>query len=153
LAFSCSGRVKFEPLTDELHGSGQCGGAETEGALDEARLTANLAGDVEDRRLTFAERAHHLEAFDRRIGRLQRLEASDRSDQLLQLAESRDPTAIAVVRRVDLTDPAAAAEAGRKPEPVYAPGSVEWQRQQEQNYPDKSPAAARIAVVPWRLAT
>ena len=28
------------------------------------------------------------------------------------------------------TDPAAATEAGRKPEPVYAPGSVEWQRQQ-----------------------
>ena len=53
---------------------------------DEARLTANVTGDVEDCRLTFAERAHHLEAFDRRIGRLQRLEASDRADQLLQLA-------------------------------------------------------------------
>jgi hypothetical protein len=34
------------------------------------------------------------------------------------------------VRRVGLTDPAAAAKAARKPEPVYAPGSVEWQRQQ-----------------------
>ena len=29
------------------------------------------------------------------------------------------------------TDPAAA-EAGRRPEPVYAPGSVEWQRQQDE---------------------
>lgn len=88
LEFSCSGRFEFEPFTDELRGFGQCAGAETEGALDEARLTANVAGDVEDCRLVFAERAHHLEAFDRRIGRLQRLEASDRADQLLQLAVS-----------------------------------------------------------------
>jgi hypothetical protein len=86
LKFSCSGRFEFEPLTDELHGFGQCGGTETEGALDKARFTANIAGDVEDCRLVFAERAHHLEAFDCRIGRLQRLEASDRADQLLQLA-------------------------------------------------------------------
>jgi hypothetical protein len=48
----------------------------------------------------------------------------------VDLGQSRDPTAIAVVRRVGLTDPAAAAEPGRKPEPVYAPGSLEWQRQQ-----------------------
>ena len=82
----CSDRFEVEPLTDELHGFGRCRGAETEGALDEGRLTANVAGDVEDRRLTLAQRAHHLEAFDRRIGRLQRLEASDRADQLLQLA-------------------------------------------------------------------
>ena len=53
----CSGRFEFEPLTDKLHGFGQCGGAEAEGALDQARLTANVAGDVEDRRLIFAERA------------------------------------------------------------------------------------------------
>jgi hypothetical protein len=46
----------------------------------------------------------------------------------VDLGQSRDPTAIAVVRRVGLTDPAAAAEPGRKPEPVYAPGSLEWQR-------------------------
>jgi hypothetical protein len=58
----------------------------------------------------------------------------------VDLGQSRDPTAIAVVRRVELTDPAAAAEAGRNPEPVYAPGSVEWQRQQERNDADKSPA-------------
>src|SRR4051794_1136286 len=42
--------------------------------------------DVEDRYPTFAERAHHLKAFDRRIGRLQRLEASDQADHLPQLA-------------------------------------------------------------------
>ena len=47
----------------------------------------------------------------------------------VDLGQSRDPTAIAVVRRVGLTDPAVAAEPGRK-EPVYAPGSLEWQRQQ-----------------------
>ncbi len=34
----CSGRFECEPLTDELHGFGQCRSAE--GALDEARLTA-----------------------------------------------------------------------------------------------------------------
>jgi len=49
----------------------------------------------------------------------------------VDLGQSRDPTAIAVVRRVGLTGPAAA-EAGRKPEPVWAPGSVEWQRQQDE---------------------
>src|SRR4051794_37589526 len=43
-------------------------------------------GNVEDCRLVFAERAHHLKAFDCRIGGLQPLEASDRADQLLQLA-------------------------------------------------------------------
>jgi len=50
----------------------------------------------------------------------------------VDLGQSRDPTAIAVVRRVGLTDPAATAEAGRKPEPIWAPGSVEWQRQQDE---------------------
>jgi hypothetical protein len=45
-----------------------------------------------------------------------------------------------VVRRVNLTDLAAAVEAGRKPEPVYAVGCLEWQRQQERNDADKSPA-------------
>jgi hypothetical protein len=74
IGVSCSSRFEVEPLTDELHSFGQCRGAETEGALDETRLTANVTGNVEDRRLIFVERAHHLEAFDRGIGRLQRLE-------------------------------------------------------------------------------
>src|SRR4051812_19913734 len=72
---SYSDRFEFEPLPDDLHGFGQCIGTETEGVLDEAGLTANVADNVEDRRLVFAERAHHLEAFDRRIvptARLQR---------------------------------------------------------------------------------
>src|SRR6266851_5993581 len=38
----------------------------------------------------------------------------------VDLGQSRDPTAIAIVRRVELADPAAAAEAGRIPEPTYA---------------------------------
>jgi len=58
----------------------------------------------------------------------------------VDLGQSRDPTAIAVVRRVNLTDLAAAVEADRKPEPYYAPGSIEWQRQQERNDAEKSPA-------------
>ena len=63
-----------------------------------------------------------LSAFNRPIG--------PRYFVGVDLGQSRDPTAIAVVRRVGLTDPAAAAEPGRKPEPVYALGSLEWQRQQ-----------------------
>jgi hypothetical protein len=54
----------------------------------------------------------------------------------VDLGQSRDPTAIAIVRRVELADPAAAVEAGRKPEPVYAVGCLEWQRQQERNDAD-----------------
>ncbi len=54
----------------------------------------------------------------------------------VDLGQSRDPTAIAVVRRVELADPAAAAEAGRSPAPTYAPGCLEWQRQQERNDAD-----------------
>ena len=86
IGVSYSGRFEVEPLAAELHSFGQCGGTETEGALDEARLTANVTGHGEDRGLAFAERTHHLEAFDRCIGRLQGLEASNRADQLLQLA-------------------------------------------------------------------
>jgi hypothetical protein len=42
----------------------------------------------------------------------------------VDLGQSRDPTAIAVVRRFD---------PGAEPSgPIYAPGSLEWQRQQEQ---------------------
>ncbi len=54
----------------------------------------------------------------------------------VDLGQSRDPTAIAIVRRVEVVNPAAAAEAGRKPQPTYAPGSLEWQRQQERNDAD-----------------
>ena len=45
----------------------------------------------------------------------------------VDLGQSRDPTAIAVVRRVE---PISSPEK-RSPEPNYAPGSVEWQRQQD----------------------
>jgi hypothetical protein len=45
----------------------------------------------------------------------------------VDLGQSRDPTAIAVVRRVE---PMSSPEK-RSPEPNYAPGSVEWQRQQD----------------------
>ena len=45
---------KLEPLADDLHGLRQRAGAETEGALHETRLAADIAGDVEDCRLTLA---------------------------------------------------------------------------------------------------
>jgi hypothetical protein len=49
----------------------------------------------------------------------------------LDLGQSRDPTAIAVVRRIE---PAPPPPKGR-PEPAYAEGSVEWALQQELNGP------------------
>jgi hypothetical protein len=45
----------------------------------------------------------------------------------VDLGQSRDPTAIAVVRRVEPVPPAEK----RVPEPNYAPGSLEWQRRQD----------------------
>ena len=45
----------------------------------------------------------------------------------VDLGQSRDPTAIAVVRRVDPPRPV---PEGPKPKPNYAPGSLEWQEEQ-----------------------
>ena len=45
----------------------------------------------------------------------------------VDLGQSRDPTAIAVVRRVDPLRPVPEAD---KPKPSYAPGSVEWEEEQ-----------------------
>ncbi|MBO0718355.1 MAG: hypothetical protein J2P55_13600, partial [Rhizobiales bacterium] len=45
----------------------------------------------------------------------------------LDLGQSRDPTAIAVVRRIDPPRPVPEDE---KPKPNYAPGSVEWAEEQ-----------------------
>jgi hypothetical protein len=45
----------------------------------------------------------------------------------VDLGQSRDPTAIAVVRRVDPPRPV---PEDRKPKPNYAPGSVEWEEEQ-----------------------
>ena len=53
-SFSCSGCLELEPLADEPHGLRQGAGAETEGALHKTRLAADVARDVEDRRLTLA---------------------------------------------------------------------------------------------------
>ena len=45
----------------------------------------------------------------------------------VDLGQSRDPTAITVVRRVEPTRPVPEAD---KPKPSYAPGSVEWEEEQ-----------------------
>jgi hypothetical protein len=45
----------------------------------------------------------------------------------VDLGQSRDPTAIAVVRRVDPPRPV---PEDQKPKPNYAPGSVEWEEEQ-----------------------
>ncbi len=80
-----SGRFEFDLLAEKLDCLSQDRSAETEGALDDAGLASDVTRDIEGRCLSFAERVHHFEAFDGCVGRLQRLEASDRSDQLLQL--------------------------------------------------------------------
>src|SRR5690349_2878793 len=73
IGVSCSDRFEVEPLTDELRGFGQMRRCQDQGVLDDVHLTANVVGNVEDRRLALVERAYYLEAFDRRIGRLQHL--------------------------------------------------------------------------------
>ena len=51
----------------------------------------------------------------------------------VDLGQSRDPTAIAIVRRVDEPAPEdLVAMPVARNEPIYAKGSLEWQRQQEQ---------------------
>jgi hypothetical protein len=51
----------------------------------------------------------------------------------VDLGQSRDPTAIAIVRRVDEPGPEdLVAMPVARNEPIYAKGSLEWQRQQEQ---------------------
>ena len=59
-----SGRLEFELPADKLDGLGQDGGAETEGSLDDTGLAADVTRDVDDRRLSFAERAHHPETLN-----------------------------------------------------------------------------------------
>ena len=81
--------LEVEAFADELDHFGQSGSAKTEGVLNDAGLAAYVTCDVEGCGLAFSQRAHHLEAFDRRVGRLQRLEALDPPDQLLELAVVR----------------------------------------------------------------
>ena len=61
-----SGHVKrpeFQPLADKLDSLGQDRGAETEGALDDAGLAADVTREIEGRCLTFAESAHYLTKY------------------------------------------------------------------------------------------
>ncbi len=54
--FGWSIRFKLEPLVEKLHQLAQCRPAKSKGALDNAGLAADVAGDVEGRRLSFSER-------------------------------------------------------------------------------------------------
>ena len=54
----------------------------------------------------------------------------------LDLGQSRDPTAIAVVRRIDPPRPVPEHD---KPKPYYAPGSVEWQEEQRRRTHETTP--------------
>ena len=54
----------------------------------------------------------------------------------VDLGQSRDPTAIAVVRRIDPPRPVPEHD---KPKPNYAPGSVEWQEEQRRRTHETTP--------------
>jgi hypothetical protein len=54
----------------------------------------------------------------------------------VDLGQSRDPTAIAVVRRIDPPRPAPEDE---KPKPIYAPGSLEWEQEQRRQKNEAAP--------------
>jgi hypothetical protein len=62
----------------------------------------------------------------------------------VDLGQARDPTAIAVVRRVDhpATADLVATPVPATTQPAYAPGSMEWQHQQEQLRNGEPPSAA-----------
>ena len=55
----------------------------------------------------------------------------------VDLGQSRDPTAIAVVRRVDPPRPA--------PEPTYAPGSLEWEQEQRRQKNKAAPGWLKLS--------
>jgi hypothetical protein len=63
----------------------------------------------------------------------------------VNLGQSRDPTPIAVVRRVDPSRPLPEKE---KPKPNYARGSVEWQEEQRR----QSEAASGVTIDVWASA-
>ena len=48
----------------------------------------------------------------------------------VDLGQSRDPTAIAVVRRVESPGPVPEDDFGLKPKLTYARGSIEWEAEQ-----------------------
>ena len=55
----------------------------------------------------------------------------------VDLGQSRDPTAIAVVRRIE--PPAPVPEDAGRPKPCYAPGSLEWQEEQRRRREEEAP--------------
>jgi hypothetical protein len=59
----------------------------------------------------------------------------------VDFGQSRDPTAIAVVRRVDPPRPA---PEDKTPKPIYAPGSLEWEQQQRQKPARPCPRLRRL---------
>jgi hypothetical protein len=57
----------------------------------------------------------------------------------VDLGQSRDPTAIAVVRRVEPPRPVPEDDFDLKPKPNYAPGSLEWQEEQRRRTGEAAP--------------
>jgi hypothetical protein len=57
----------------------------------------------------------------------------------VDLGQSRDPTAIAVVRRVEPPRPVPEDDFGLKPKPNYARGSLEWEEEQRRRKAEAAP--------------
>ena len=73
-------------VLQQRHGLGQSARSYAEGTLDDLRLADDAALEGESPSLTLAQRPHDLEALDRGVGRLQRLESAHGPDQQLELA-------------------------------------------------------------------
>ena len=73
-------------VLQQRHGLGQSARSYAEGTLDDPRLADDAALEGESPSLTLAQRPHDLEALDRGVGRLQRLESAHGPEQQLELA-------------------------------------------------------------------
>lgn len=70
-----SGLLSLKLLVEESDDLGKSACADAEGALDQAGLAEYVAGEIVCGALALSERAHELEACDRRVGGSPRLEA------------------------------------------------------------------------------
>ena len=82
--------LRLQPRVDELRGLSEHTRAESERELGDARHPTHISCEVKHGRLALTQVPHHLQARDRRIGRLQCLEATHWTDQLLDVAARND---------------------------------------------------------------
>ena len=78
--------LRWPDGSEQLYGLSQSARSHAEGPLDDPRLADDAALEGKSPSLTLAQRPHDLEALDRGVGCLHRLEAAHGADQLLELA-------------------------------------------------------------------